>query len=394
LVLRPVSSTTLAGSRQHLNHTDYTEKVTNGSRAGAVAAPPRDQRRLHNLDGVRAVAVLAVFVSHIPLLGRLAELRGGRGVEWFFALSGFLVTTLALREEAALGRMRIRAFYVRRAFRILPLFAIALVVTVAADLTVFRSANSVSGWRDYWPFYLTMTQDVPFLLGRPNVRFSHSWSLGVEEKFYLLWPLIAFAAWSRRLRPYVAPALAAMLALAIVWGAGSDPARVISPYLPILFGALAAMYLHAERRWRAAALTPSPILLMLVIASVVPAPDAVVANRYYEVGYALLIAITVAMLGVRAPFARLDNSSLVWVGRRSYAIYLFHPLFLAVTSRVVVRFLDPAPVVRVALIALPALAATLLTAALVHRIVEEPLIEVGRRVAARQSGDEAVRVRT
>ena len=141
------------------------------------------------LDGVRAFAVLAVVALHGG-----THLNGGFiGVDVFFVLSGFLITTLLLQEWRARGDFRLRAFYVRRARRLLPALALTLVgvtVLVAAFAWYYDggvrygfAVLSVIFYAGNWVAAFTVHQGA---LG----PLTHTWSLAIEEQFYLLWPLL------------------------------------------------------------------------------------------------------------------------------------------------------------------------------------------------------------
>src|SRR3712207_525289 len=144
----------------------------------------RDLRRFPALDGLRGIAALMVVAFHYggPTLGPLS---GWLGVQLFFVLSGFLITTLALREEDRTGRLSFTGFYVRRLFRIVPVYLTVLVTVLALD--VLRGAYEAGVGPNLW-WYLTFTVE---WLPEP-VPFGQAWTLGIEEKFYLVWPLVAF----------------------------------------------------------------------------------------------------------------------------------------------------------------------------------------------------------
>src|SRR5712664_1012289 len=134
------------------------------------------------LDGVRAVAILAVLARHSRLLP-----AGYLGVDIFFALSGFLITSLLSEEYARTGTITLRLFYARRALRLLP----ALVV-----LVVVCSGTLVATRPEYRPLVLHEAALVLFYVANcawvidlPMWIYSHTWSLGIEEQFYVLWPL-------------------------------------------------------------------------------------------------------------------------------------------------------------------------------------------------------------
>ncbi|HEX5018900.1 MAG TPA: acyltransferase, partial [Actinomycetes bacterium] len=161
---------------------------------------PKALPYLPGLDGIRAVAVVAVLLFHLP--ARL--LPGGfLGVDVFFVLSGFLITTLLLAELEATGRVRFGDFYRRRARRLLPALIAVLLVSTVLVLTVARDAASVfrqdaiaalTYTTNWW--YIFDARTYFELLGRPPL-LQHLWSLGIEEQFYLVWPTVCFLVWRR-----------------------------------------------------------------------------------------------------------------------------------------------------------------------------------------------------
>jgi peptidoglycan/LPS O-acetylase OafA/YrhL len=151
--------------------------------------------RIPSLDGVRAVAILLVLYSHADIPGHspfvLAAIKGRcgfLGVQMFFVLSGFLITTLLLRERERTGSVSRKGFYLRRALRILPAYAAYLAV-VAVLPPMADAALTGKDW------FSALTYTVNFHSLPIPVAISHVWSLSVEEHFYLLWPLV-FAAGS------------------------------------------------------------------------------------------------------------------------------------------------------------------------------------------------------
>lgn len=167
----------------------------------------RQEAYLPALDGLRALAVLVVIGFHFEVVG----FGGGfLGVDLFFVLSGFLITRLLLAEHRTHGRIDLKAFWLRRARRLLPALFFVLgtvaLVTLAAGATEQRSRIAGDGWS-----VLAYVSNWRFILGGENYwdQFSpsplrHTWSLAIEEQFYLLWPLLVVgtfavvAYWARR----------------------------------------------------------------------------------------------------------------------------------------------------------------------------------------------------
>ena len=157
----------------------------------ASSAPGIATDRRPDLDGVRGVAIALVLTGH-AVAGPVAA----SGVTLFFGLSGYLITGLLLRERARTGSVNLRRFYWRRLTRLGPPLLLAVVVVGLVKLAAGGLATSTV----LAP--LTWTTNYVQLLGREVLLLGHTWSLAVEEQFYLLWPL-AFLVLIPRRRPAV-----------------------------------------------------------------------------------------------------------------------------------------------------------------------------------------------
>ncbi|HET7030379.1 MAG TPA: acyltransferase [Candidatus Limnocylindrales bacterium] len=140
--------------------------------------------RSAGLDGVRGLAVLLVALGHVSLVPS----GGWIGMSVFFALSGYLITGILLRERAATGTIRIRAFYRRRIARLVP--ALALLLAVVA---LTGTASAVSWWSS-----VAYVKNWQMAIGHTIDPLAHVWSLGIEEQFYLAWPLLLVGLRLRR----------------------------------------------------------------------------------------------------------------------------------------------------------------------------------------------------
>ena len=346
----------------------------------------RELRRFSSLDGLRAVSVLMVITFHLPG-EHLLFLQGQNGVTLFFVISGFLISSLLLREEAGKGRVRLAAFYVRRAFRILPLYVVALCAYGLLLLVAARWLTAIdpdghrqSGFLYALPYYLTYLQEVPSVL-RPGLPFQASWSLGFEEKYYLVWPVLAFVlvAGVRR-RQYLAGVLIAVFVVVpalVPWGV------FITSYAAILWGALLALLLHDRRTFgvvrRVANHRTVPVLVVALVIVAIVAPSIAHLGDLFPPVAAL--AIGALVLSPTSILARLlETPVLALIGRLSYAIYLFHQLCLHTAELVVPRGLGLTSDIGVSVVGLAITA--LLTYGL-HLVVEKPLIRAGHRLSQR-----------
>jgi len=302
---------------------------------------------LPGLDGLRAVAVLAVMLYH----GGITWTPGGLlGVDIFFVLSGYLITTLLLREIIGTGHLAFGAFYLRRARRLFPALLLLLVgvaiygyVTPAAERAASLRVDAlaalayVANWSQIWGNHSYFAQ-----FGPPS-PLRHVWSLAVEEQWYLFWPPVLLGlltVFRRRIEPVLAVVVVLMLGSAfwmshLVRGF-ADPSRAYygtdTRAQSLLVGAALALVLH---RWP---VTGTTLKRLLAVAGVVAFTLCVAAMTHYSgttgrlyhggfLVFSLLTAVAVATLAVdtRSPLSRLLSiRPLPWIGRISYGLYLWH----------------------------------------------------------------------
>ena len=349
--------------------------------------------RIPALDGLRGLAVAGVLAFHA---GAGWATGGFLGVSAFFTLSGFLICSLLLEEQARTGRIDLRAFWARRARRLLPASLVALVgvlgyaafVGPASQLGAVRTdvvaaLGYVANWR-----FLASSQSYADLFRAPSPA-QHFWSLAIEEQFYVAFPLVVVAAVvaGRRVghvRSVVGAALLALLVGSLIAAAvvrpeeGADPSR--SYYgtdvraAELLVGAVLAVGWRRRRSAAVVARWVAPVALGVVLWSwgVVDQTD----GRLYAgglVAHAVAVALLiVAAHGTSLTARALAAAPLRWLGRVSYGAYLYHwPLFLWLTP-------DRVGHDGVALAAVR-LASTLLVAQVSLVVLEEP-IRTGRRL--------------
>ncbi|MFC4942139.1 acyltransferase family protein [Pseudonocardia sp. GCM10023141] len=339
-------------------------------------------RRFPALDGLRAVAAAMVVFFHFggPSWERL---YGWIGVHIFFVLSGFLITTLALREESRNGRLSIKNFWKRRIARILPAYYVVLAVVAGVALARGEYAG---GLGEVMLRYLTLNGE---FVG-PDAPQSQLWTIGIEQKFYLVWPVLGFAAVLTAARR----AAAGIVLLAALLGLAATMPVLVS-YIPITLGCLVAVLLHDPRGFRAVSWLTRPlgatIVALVFVAGHLALP---IGSRVLGPGgpviiaYAVLVAVLVVSLVGRGPVGWvLARRPLTFVGDRSYSLYLVQAL-----AGLVVAATIPALGVHRTVTAVVVLAVALLMADLMYRWVEQPAIALGRRwVAAPQRRTEESR---
>jgi peptidoglycan/LPS O-acetylase OafA/YrhL len=343
---------------------------------------------------MRALAVVAVLVYH----AHPGWLPGGfLGVDVFFVVSGFLITRLLLREHARTGRIRLRAFYLRRARRLLPALGVLVLAVALAGLSIWRGRPGLGadltatlGYATNWWFIAR--HHSYFLTSGPPSPVGHLWSLAIEEQFYLLWPalLIVLLRGRRRGPALVAGAaagvaVASTVLMAVLAVLDDVPYRTDSSRLyfgtdthamGLLLGAVLAALLARHGRllrrvppWCAEVLAAVALLGLVWCACAVSEYDPGLYRGGFLAVSALAALLVLACAHPHAlAGAALQVRPLAWLGARSYEIYLWHwPVFLLIGPDN-----DPGWVVALADAPLRLLL-TLVAADLTHRYVTLPV---------------------
>jgi peptidoglycan/LPS O-acetylase OafA/YrhL len=302
------------------------------------------------LDGVRALAVGAVVMFHLPV----TQLGGGYlGVDLFLVLSGYLITSLLMAEAEGTGRIRLGRFWMRRIRRLIPALVVMLAVTAAwmaiVDWTLLARTRTMLlaglGYVTNW--YIVAVPWVPWSPEARSGAYEHLWSLAVEEQFYLVWPLVMGAVMvlfglGRRtlLIGAVAGAIASVaLSFLIFDGSWESTARIYlgtdTRAIALLIGIIAALALPPARftAWRPAGLRAGLLELAGVVGLLgslgLMIGFAQGGELLYRGGFAI-VAVVAGLLVIAAAHpatatARLFSlAPLMWIGARSYGIYLWH----------------------------------------------------------------------
>jgi peptidoglycan/LPS O-acetylase OafA/YrhL len=331
------------------------------------------------LDGLRAFSVLFVMYEHVTILrSPLSHFHGWLGVDIFFVLSGFLITGLLAREERRYGSIDMVAFYIRRAFRILPLYWTVLSVYV---LMLLPAANHVK-WAQMkiaLPYFLTFNNEIPllFMPQRVGTIFGLSWTLGIEEKFYILWPcfcLLCFKSSKRRLSVGFA-----LYGMTIVLSFLSF--KICRAYSGLTVGALLALLLSSqfgEPLKKLISKIPPSVAVLATIAAF----GLVDLNIRFVFLFSWVIALVVAIVALYTSWLSkgLSNPALVWIGKRSYAMYLIQGFGMQFLH----KFFLPRTPSQEVFFTFGSFAVACLGAALLRVVVEEPARRLGKAVIAKR----------
>lgn len=370
------------------SHRSPANKGARTDSAAKEQAPTRPKSRyIPALDGLRTLAVVAVVLYHL----NLTWAQGGLlGVTIFFVLSGYLITRLLLNEIAKTGRIDLKSFWIRRIRRLFPAVVTVVVVTCAL-CTVFNHVMLTKMRPDILPSLLffnnwwQIMQDVSYFnaLGDPS-PLTHFWSLAIEEQFYLIWPPLLLAMVSMHVskpntrRVVLGLAAVSAVAMMVLYNPATDPSRVYygtdTRVFSLLLGAwmafipdrdlaparlvrhlgldrLAGAAKHGKSKSDTAEAattkpselarfwsSPASIDLMGVVGLVGLAAMVALTNGYtafqYRGGTLLCSILTLMVIAAcvqpQGMVARaLAAEPLVWIGKRSYSIYLWHyPLLL------------------------------------------------------------------
>ncbi len=331
------------------------------------------------LDGIRWILVLVVMGFHmtnesVPRedLWIKSYIDGRLAVDTFFIISGFLITFLLLREEKEKGEIQIKKFYLRRVFRLLPVYLFAIVFYIIVGLTVPGQEQQFRRMVDALPYYLTLRNE--YLPSEGDFALGHSWSLSVEEKFYIIWPALFFFVFRSRAAKWI-PFL-----LAIALGYFLYESKLYFSYLSILSGCLVAYLLSLDGR-------VAEFLNRVSSSSVFGWLSLVVLMAtYFGVSpwpFPLRFLFTLAFLpfllhlinGDSALSRGLSTPIMTSMGQKAYAMYLFH---MVVVNPMQNRILPPTDTVSYLLCLAISYVLLLFGCTLIFKYFERPFILKGR----------------
>jgi len=323
------------------------------------------------------VSIALVLYAHVagtgmlPASGRASHVAGDLGVRTFFVLSGFLITTLLMRERQQSGRVSLLEFYIRRAYRIFPAFYSYLIIvgTLAAV-----------AWIDLLPgdLFAAATYTTNFHAER-SWWTGHLWSLAVEEQFYILWPLLLVVlGFARAWRAALVAIFAAPVVRVALWRWFPDQRALADQAFPCVFDALAtgcALALvmpHLSRSERVARLLVARWYLPLAALGFAPTLGS---NPFIQYGVAMTCAnLAIAAIVLRCvakPESRvsrvLEQPAIAWLGTLSYSLYLWQQLFLNRHSSL---WMHQFPV---------NVGFALLAAVACHYLIEQPFLRISAR---------------
>jgi peptidoglycan/LPS O-acetylase OafA/YrhL len=359
---------------------------------------------LPGLNGLRAIAALAVVVAHITLslkeFGLDNKILGTdkdgnatglylavHGVTIFFTLSGFLITYLLLKEKEV-ARLKVKNFYIRRILRIWPLYYLYFFICMATiwlyDINFTPSAV---------PFYIFLAANIPYILGKALPLLGHYWSLGVEEQFYLFFPHLAKYANKKLLRISIALILVLLSAKFIFWGLHrlydiNLPLQAISitRFHTMLIGVAGAILYYNKNRiffsittHKAAQIAAWAVLTLIAfnkfhIASVIDG----------ELVSVVTVFLIMGQITKRNNIVNLENKVFDFIGKISYGIYVLHPLLIYYCYKLLGKFGSNA-ISNYLLIYALIITATILIAYLSYELYEKRFLKLKAKYATVKS---------
>jgi peptidoglycan/LPS O-acetylase OafA/YrhL len=282
-------------------------------------------RRVEALDGVRGVAILLVIAGHAFRVSQF-----GLGVDVFFVLSGFLITTLLLAERRRVGTVALRRFYARRVRRLGP--AVVFYVLFFAVVVLMAAPTKFGGWSLRALASSLYLGNVlrAFDFAQPGWPFGQFWSLAEEEQFYLVWPLLLLVLLARR-RSFALPVVAAVaagssvLAFVIFRTTGNVDRVWFGPDThlePIAIGCVLALAPERGHSWIAKAWPVGIAIAALIICT--PLGSRWLFDGPFEVFPLAVAAVIAAAVRETRANTVLSGRALVGTGRISYSLYLWH----------------------------------------------------------------------
>lgn len=330
----------------------------------------------HALDGLRAICIIFTIFNHISFVPRYID--GSFGVDIFFALSGWLITWLLLRDTSADEKFNLKAFYIRRFFRIVPLYAFTILLYFCAS-TLLARLGQPEKQHDFLralPYIASFNSEFrPVAAGD---SFLHAWTLGIEEKFYIIWPCILFFLVKKPLWAFSVSALIIGCLLFVSHG----ESFFVRGYFGLAFGALLAIIVknkpHLIDIFKKSEIASICVGLMaLTYTASLIFPMVNIWNLAMSFCGAGLVASL--WFNTHSPTSRiLSFAPLAWAGKLTFAIYLTHVLVLNAVEVAIAKLGLESSMMLEFILVYPL---SIALAYMLHITIEKPCIEIGRSIA-------------
>jgi peptidoglycan/LPS O-acetylase OafA/YrhL len=295
-------------------------------------------RRIVELDALRGITAFVIVCAHLNLLGHSPWIP--TLVDLFFVISGYFITRNLL--EASHSPRFFRVFYTRRALRIWPAYYLAFVACMIIN-RYLKWDNPPHGWL----YFLTFTQNIPDYWGGKMPVFSgmfqHTWTMAIEEQFYLFWPVMVYVAGRRGLPAILAPFLIAPVVMrALGWSPYLLLTRCDSLSLGGVLAYLATSPTWLERRRTSMAVAMIGLGVAALAWPVTFLPGQPLQCSLFELRACLIYFAVVSLVFLfagRPWLAILRNRVLCYTGEISYGLYLYHPMVFAALPAIYKRFI-------------------------------------------------------
>ena len=353
---------------------------------------------LKGLNGIRAIAAMAVVCSHVGLSLREFGFSwtpgnnlAANGVSMFFSLSGFLITYLLLLERERFKEISIKNFYIRRVLRIWPLYYFFLLLCIVALWNFAPSQLSYALW-----FYVFLSANVPFAFGFPIPVLMHYWSLGVEEQFYLFWPWVVRR--SKNLLKWLIVAFGIFMIIKLACRYMDATTAYHWPYQVMhtfrfdcmMIGAMGAvLFFNGNKTFsRILCSIPAQAAAWLAILLMVLNKFHIASITDAELVAVLTVVLIVNLSSNPKTLINLEKPLFDFLGKISYGIYVYHPLIILLVAKTAAGMIgnfNPTTKLIILYTAIPAL--TVLTAYLSYELFEKQILRLKTKYSAVQSSD-------
>lgn len=341
---------------------------------------------LKGLNGLRAIAAIAVVFSHTNMGLQKFNLPAkhtidlaGYGVTIFFALSGFLITYLLLKEEAATKNIDIKKFYIRRVLRIWPLYYLYLFISLFVIYFIDKNTTAPYG---SIPYYVFLMANIPFILSKALPYLFHYWSLGVEEQFYLFWPWLTKKS-KNKFNVILIFTIVFLLFRILAWyierKTGNGLFYLIlnvTRFDCMSIGALGAVLYNNNNRYllEISKSIITQILFWIIIL-------LMIFNKFHIISLIdseILAVMTVFMIVNQAsnpkPIIDLENKLADFIGKISFGIYVYHPIIISLSAFIISRFIKNNSILTLSFVYITVLTLTIAVSYLSYNYFEKPFL--------------------